>query len=173
MRMNKETKMKRMIALAIVISLLLPPTTMFGKERRGAIIEITKTDGTKIGGELIGVKQNGRLILEAAEEIDASDILIVTIIGKSRAKAGGILGAIIGIPLGVVAWTNIHGNDVGVPYEKTLAFLGAVGGTTFLGFLVGAFIGSDSIIRMEGIPQKEKDKNLEELRSKARFPDYQ
>lgn len=61
--------MKKIMTLVISVSLLFPSGALFAKQRQGAQLVITKTDGTEIRGELIAVKQDSTLLLESSSGI--------------------------------------------------------------------------------------------------------
>lgn len=163
--------MKRILTLAIVISLFLPPTSLFAKERRGANIEITKSDGTKIKGELIGVKQDSTLILESYSitggSVDLSEVKSIKIVKQSNIGLGVRLGLIIGGGGGALLGVHFSGG-----YGAIVG--GLYGGLS--GLVIGAIIGApgaDETIDIFGGSPCVMATILEKLRSKARFPDYQ
>jgi hypothetical protein len=142
---------------------------LFAKERQGVQLVITKTDGTKIKGELIGLKQDSTLILESSStisgSIDLSEIKIIRIVKGSIPLAGVIVGLVGG---GVVG--QAIGKDSGSYGSRPIGL--------FVGGLVGGIVGgvitshNDEIL-IGGKSQEQIKAFLEKLRKKARFPDYQ
>jgi hypothetical protein len=69
--------MKKIMTLVIVVSLLFPSGALLAKERQGAQLEITKTDGKVMNGELTAVKKDSTLLLKSPSgddiAIDISD----------------------------------------------------------------------------------------------------
>jgi len=103
-------KGKKLIALFLIISLMaISCTTMTtqrqkrfesSKERKhGAKLIITKKNGQQIKGELITVKPNSLLILDAEGKdvsIDIADIKVIRIVKKSKFGKGLLYGLLIG-----------------------------------------------------------------------------
>jgi hypothetical protein len=166
--------MKKIMTLIIGVSLLFPSGALFAKEKRGVQLEIMKTDAIKINGELIAVKQNGILLLETSprigEDIDISNIKYI----KTKKNLTTPFGTIVLLLVGTAAGTSI-GYHAGWQTSQG-AFIG--GG---IGLFVGGVFGSgiDSIIKksetfdIEGKSQEQIKVFLENLRTQARFPDYQ
>jgi len=176
--------MKKIMTLIIGVSLLFPSGALFAKEKQGVQLVITKTDGTKIEGELIAIKQNSTLILESPSviggSIDVSEVKIIKIVEKSKILLGTGLGFLAGAGAGAltgliacnVIWGDFASNDT-----KGQGRWAGVGGA--IGGLVGALIGAvansghKETILIRGKSQEEIKAVLEKLRKKARFPDYQ
>lgn len=173
--------MKKIMTLVIGVSLLFPSGALLAKEREGAQLVITKIDGTVIYGELIGVKQDSTLLLKSPSvpggSIDVSEVKIIKIVKGSNAGTGFLLGLLAGAAVGVAIGAG--------SYEQApLNFLsrgsmaeigGALGGLG--GGLVGLVIGGSThnyeTFQIEGQSQEQIKAALEELRTQARFPDYQ
>jgi outer membrane lipoprotein SlyB len=160
---------KKIMTLVIGVSLLFPSGALLAKERQGVQLEITKTDGTKIYGELIGIKQYSTLLLPAGS-IDVSEVKIIKIVKGSNAEVGFLGGLLIGGLTGVAIGSspsNLH------PLGEILG--GALGGLG--GGLVGLVIGSSThnyeTFQIEGKSQEEIKAVLEKLRFQARFLRYQ
>jgi len=172
--------MKKIIALSIVLSMILPPGALFAKARRGAQIMITKTDGTEIEGELTAIKQNSTLLLESysgiGESINVSEVKSIKIIKKSKIGLGVGLGFLIG-GVGGALIGGLSGEERGF-WHRSPEF-NAVAGGVFCGLLgagIGAIFGgaagSDETIYISSRSPYVIAIILERLRSKARFPDY-
>ena len=73
-------KGKKSIALFLVFSLFALSGSLYAKERRGAELIVTKKNGQLIGGELITVKPNSLLLLDAVGKdvsVDIADIRLL------------------------------------------------------------------------------------------------
>jgi len=170
--------MKKIMTLVIGISLLFPSGALFAKERQGAQLVITKTDGTVINGELIAVKQDSTLLLPVGS-IDVSEIKIIKIVKGSNAGNGFILGLLAGgaagAAIGAVSYSG-NTNEIVGGRGLSAATGGIIGG--LVGGLIGRGIGSSiysygETILIEGKSQEQIKAVLEKLRTQARFPDYQ
>lgn len=178
---------KSLYLILIIVILLMISGNLGAKERKhGDELMIQKRDGQDVRGELIAVKQNSLLLLESVSSADLSvgisDIEVIVFENKpkvfTRAGLGLLIGASAGALLGLMYGSDEQ-NGIGEPdrvsrsaSKKALtlgAFFGLLG--TLGGGLAGAFEGSDEIIFMEGKSQSEVNEILDELRSKARFPD--
>jgi len=168
---NKGGIMKKFTALFLVFSLLILSTNLYAKERRGAILIITKKNGQQIGGELITVKKNSLLLFTGVDvTIDIKEIKAVTIEKKSKwllragigLLIGGIVGAVIGIEIEPgVGIGDFGGGIIGLP----------------IGMAVGALFGGATArkvktMKFEGKSQRWIEFYLEKLRKKARIRDY-
>jgi len=66
------TPNKKLISLFLIFSLMMLSASLYAKERRGAKLIITKTDGQQIKGELITVKPKSLLLLNT----DGKDVSV-------------------------------------------------------------------------------------------------
>jgi hypothetical protein len=171
--------MKKLIALFLVFSIICLYGNLYAKDRRGADLVIQKIDGQQVRGELIAVKQDSLLLKEsetgADVSVDVKDISIITIVKKSKALLGAGLGFLISSASLSFLWyaTDPEGftdPEGGGPFVVALIF-GIPG--LLLGSGVGAIIGRDKTIKIEGKSDSEIKKILEDLRKKARVPDFQ
>ena len=175
--------MKKIIALLLIFSIISLYGNLYAKERRGADIMLQKTDGHRVKGELIAVKENSLLLKEydsgADLSVDIGKIQLIEIVKESKVWKGigyGLLGgAVIGVLVGYLL-----GDDppTTVPIitddEKALA-LGIMCGITggALGGIGGAIAGKDKTIQIKGKSDTEIKEILEDLRKKARVPNFQ
>ena len=171
-----NAKGKKFIALFIVFSLLALSSNLMAKERRGATLVIQKKDGQQVNGELIAVKQTSLLLKDSESgadvSVDISDIKVIKIVKKS--KAG--LGAGLGLLIGAGGMALVGGSTCGHAFCGQCAAIGALIGAApglLIGGLIGVGVGVDKEIQIEGKSDSEINKALEELRKKARVPDYQ
>jgi hypothetical protein len=170
--------MKKLISLYLVFSILCLYGNLYANERLGANLVIQKTDGQQINGELIAVKENSLLIKEHDSGADGTaivgEIKIITIVKKSKRGKG----ALYGFGLGAIGG-GLAGGLLVEPEESTrvnnalfgVIWIGALGALT--GLIVGGFLGKDKTIQIEGKSEAEIKEVLEELRKKARVPNFQ
>ena len=185
---------KKFIALFFAFSLMaISCTTMTtqrqkrfesSKERRGAKLIITKTDGQQIEGELITVKPNSLLLLDTEGKdvsVDIADIKVIRVMKKSQFWVGALSGFLMGGAFGASLGISYAEKEKSKPgllagYMADWAILGygiglgAIG--ALLGGLIGAAVGTDKTIQIEGRPDLEINEVLEKLRKKARIRDY-
>ncbi len=185
---------KKFISLFLAFSLVMLSVNLYAKERRGVTLIIQRksdqiknirlkdTPGetsaiTGIKGELITVKPNSLLLLDAEGKdvsIDIADIRVITIVKKSKVGKGALYGLLIGGVIGVVEGIR-EGKDGFIFSSSELA---AMGGLVFglLGALLGAGIGAaavkDKTIQIEGMTDSEIKEAMDKLRKKARIRDY-
>lgn len=166
-----KAKGTKFISLFLVFSLVTLIAPIVAKERRGIELEILKTDTQRIRGELIAVKENSLLLLDskgADIAVALSDVVVIKIVKKSKAHLWGFL---IGAGSGAILGSKFT-------WPESNKKLTVVGGVIFgaIGLLVGGIIrsvaGKDEIIRLDVKSPEEVKRILEELRSKARIPDY-
>jgi len=146
----------RILAVVVVSSLLICSAHLTAKERRGAELIITKTDGQQIAGELIAAKPSSLLLFDLKTGADVSveigEVAVIKIIGKSKVWAGGAIGFIVGalvVGLGVNLAEYIDESyDI-----ASRSWKGAMlGGVIFAipGALIGAHKGKAKTIQIEG-----------------------
>jgi len=175
-----QAKGKKFIALFLVFSLMMLSANLYAKEKRGAWLIITKKDGQLIEGELITVKPNSLLLLDAEGKdvsIDIADIKVIRIVKKSKVLQGIGLGLLIGAGTGALigfsGGDDPHGFMSFTAAGKALLggiFLGAIG--LLVGGTLGFASGIDNTIQIEGMSELEIKEILKKLRKKARIRDY-
>ena len=181
-------KGKKFISLLLVFSLMMLSVNLYAKERRGAKLLITKTDGQQIEGELITVKPNSLLLLNTEGKdvsVGIEDIKVIRIVKKSKflqslgigvlvgAGGGVILGLVQGETISIFGGTFLEGPGPITAGENALikgAFFGFLG--LLVGVAVGLASGEDVKIQIEGKSDKKIKKTLDKLRKKARVRDY-
>ena len=187
--------MKKLIALFIVFSIIGPSANLYSKERHGANVEIHITkptstmEGTpweetavpEIKGELIAVKQKSLLLKDSHSGADVSvevkDIRVIKIVKESKTGVGVGLGffagAFLGAMVGLAVDEVISKTEITWGPQKSALLGGALGG--IVGGISGGIIGANryDTIQIEDKSDIEIKAILEELRKKARVPDYQ
>ena len=169
-------KSKKFISLFLVISLMMLSANLYAKERRGAKLIITETDGQQIEGELITVKPNSLLLLDAEgkdESIDIAEIKVIRVVKKSRAGKGALYGLLVAGGLSLIAIIpNIgRGRDPFVTFYEGIATLFG-GPGVLIGAIIGAAAGKDKTIQIEGMTDPEIREAMDYLRKKARIRDF-
>jgi hypothetical protein len=183
--------MKKFIALFLVISFLGMNCATYERgeginlspdQKPGVKLVIQKTDGQQVRGELIAVKQNSLLLKESESgadvSVDIADIKTITIVKKSKVGKGAGFGFLGGASLGVVIGLASGDDPPGfMSYTAgdKAAFLGIAFGLIgmILGAAEGASAGADQKIQIEGKSDSEIKEILEDLREKARVPNFQ
>lgn len=169
---------KGVLVLGLIFSLLMNSGNLAAKEKRGAELEILKKDGMAYKGELIAVKPASLLLLDSQTGADVSveigNISAIKIIKKSKAWAlgatGFFLGAACGIGFGsIIDRVGEVNTSVGV-YFAIAALFGAIGAIP--GAIVGAYLGKDKIIQLEGKSAQETNAVMEKLRGQSRIADF-
>jgi len=171
---------KKVLVFVMISSLLICLGNLMAKERRGAGLVITKTDGQQIKGELIAVKETSLLLLDSQSGADVSaeikHIKHITLEKKSKfiqgaglgLGIGGGAGAVFGVLMYDVIYIDLDKAGYAALFGAAGAVLGAVIGGT-----VGASRGKDETIQVEGKSDTEIKEILEKLRRQARVPDSQ
>jgi hypothetical protein len=180
---QEEGLLKIFFALFLVFSLTGLYGNLYANERRGADLNIQKKDGQQLQGELITVKIDSFLLQDADSWADISvyvgDINKSTIVKKLKALLGIGIGLVVGGVIGAIAGYS-SGTDEETGMTITLSeyneyFYGGIGAGVgaLLGGVFGASAGKDITIQIEGKSEAEIKEILEELRKKARIPDFQ
>jgi hypothetical protein len=182
--------MRKFIALFLVISFLGMNCATYERgeginlspdQKPGEKLVIQKTDGQKVRGELIAVKQNSLLLKESESGVDVnveiSEIKMIKIVNKPNFLAGvyGFIGgAALGATLGFAGGDDPPGWFSMTASDKALlagSFFGLIG--LIVGAIGGLIEGIDYPIKFEGRSDSEIKDILKELRKKARIPDFQ
>jgi uncharacterized MnhB-related membrane protein len=176
--------MKKFTALLLIFSLIMLSGNLYAK-KRGAKLIITKKNGYQTEGELITVKPNSLLLLSITGRdvsVDIADIKVIRIVKQSKAltghEKGSLYGLLLGGGLGAVAVVSaITGSNedvaLGDAILGTALYVGIAGAVGyFIGGIIGAIVGSDKTIQIEGMTESEIKEALEKLRKKARIRDY-
>jgi hypothetical protein len=170
---------QRVLALTVVLSLFVFSEDLIAKERRGAQLVIQKVDGKLVKGELIAVKSASLLVLDSQSEADVAveigEISVINIIKKSKAwrvwAIGFGVGALFGLGYGSMA-SSMGEIEISVGlYVAMTAIFGVIGAIP--GALIGAYLGTDKTIQIEGKSPEEIEVVMEKLRSQARVRDFQ
>ena len=143
---------------------------------------ITKTDGQQIAGELIAVKPSSLLLLDSKTGADVSieieDIAVIKITKKSKAWIGGAfgfaVGSLAGISIGALIDSIAEEDGGGLSFGSFISIVAIFGAISAIpGMLIGAILGADKTIQIEGRPPEKIKPVLEKLRSQARITNFQ
>ena len=152
-----RTMTARILAAGLAVSALVLPAGLSAKERRGAMVVVTRLDGSQASGELIAVKPESLLLLtdQAADvSVGLADIREVRVIRRSRALLfagiGGAAGAAAGATVGAYVF-NKGSDDEPSSFRNGLVF-GALG--ALAGLLTSSVFSGDSrFVVADGRPQ--------------------
>ena len=178
--------MRRTIAMFLVFSFLgincrtiestRTGTKLTPEGKRGASLIVQLKDGTRVSGELIAVKQSSLLLKDSESGIDVNididNVMTIILVKKSKVWLGAGLGLLSGIIIGAITSSRKEQNswdrwEAGMA-GASLMILGLL-----LGAGIGASAGKDEAIQVEGKSDSEIQEILENLREKARAPDFQ
>jgi hypothetical protein len=164
---------KKLIASALIGSLIILPGVLLAQERRGAMVVVTRKTGGQVAGELIVVKQDSLLLLSPVgkdESVDIPDIWTIEIVRKHKAGSGFLIGFLAGgIAGGVLGsqWNKGDSSYKGAAILPGALLFGALSGLVGLG--IGAATGADKMIELGKMPNPDVNKALAGLRMKARM----
>jgi hypothetical protein len=157
--------------------------------RKGAEVVVTLIQGSR-RGELVGVEADG-LVIATESGMDSpwsqahpdnrltlafSDIKSVRIIKKMRMVNAGLTGALVGIPMGVVAAKVLgHKTDeMGAAIERgSLFLLGGMTAGAVAGILLADALAKDETYVLRGQSKEEIEKILVQLKKRARIENNQ
>ncbi len=166
---------KKFISLFLIFSLVMLSTNLHAKERRGAKLIITKTDGQQIEGELITVKPNSLLLLNTKGRdvsVKIEEIKEIVLVKRVNALGGAIAGFLVGGFVG--GKISVSGTTPLDSIVETALIGILIGGALGLlsGILIVKNLAEKEKIQIEGMTDSEIQEALEKLRKKARIRDY-
>ena len=164
---NLKQFITQLLVFVIVFSFILSDYSFAKKQKPGAHVIVTKTDGYIVEGELLMVKKNSLLIASypgiRGVEINVSDINKIKIkYNKLKTQKGLILGVLLG---GITGYYigNIA-NNLGDSMYGYQYFWGSVIG----GGVIGMISGAGTNISMKSGSQEEISLLLKKLNKYAR-----
>lgn len=168
--------MKKFIALFLVFSIISLYTGLYAKERHGADIMVQRIDGQQVSGELIAVRVDSLLLRESAlwadVTVDVEDIKVITIVKESKKVLGMLIGGGSGALIAAVAYKESEEMFSFYPTKGQMVVGAAIFGI-LVGWATAVGAGKDKTIQIEGRSDSEIKKILEDLRKKARVPNFQ
>ena len=167
--------------LVFCLVVLLGNLSAQAQVKKGVKVVIETIDGQPISGELITVKRDSLLLLEAETQADTSvninDIKTILVKNKARMLELGVLGGLIGLGVQGLGGTEVSSNELGLdnatqtqPKTSLLVYAAVAGGA---GVLIGAAIGMNKKIQIQGQSDAEIQQALEKLSKKARMKGLQ
>ena len=167
---------KKLISLLLAFSLVMLSVNLYAKERRGAKLIITKTEGQQIRGELITVKPNSLLLLNTKGRdvsVKIEEIKEIVLMKRVNALGGAIAGFLVGGLVG--GKISVSGESLFSERYDEMALIGIlIGGALGLlsGILIVKNLAGKEKIQIEGMTDSEIQDALDKLRKKARIRDY-
>jgi hypothetical protein len=179
--------MQKTVLICLILALLVSPSMSMKKEKGAAVVVQTRDD-RQLQGELITVKMDSLLLMDAETSADVSvnieDVKFIRIVRPSKVAFGAGLGLLVGAAAGAglgfllgddePADIGSGEQEVRKASEKALLLgglfgaIGAVGGG-----ITGYDAGKDEVILLEGLPPEDKALALEQLRRHSRIEDFQ
>lgn len=158
----------------VIFSLILPGNLQAKKQKSGAQVVVTKTDGSIFEGELLMVKETSILLAihsgVTGEEINVNDIEKVKI--KKRSKffsglgIGLISGAVVGGMLGFADSDDYGGWSTSFNVLAGAIGVGILG--VIAGGVTGVILGIDELVNLKTKSPYEKSLTLSKLNKYAR-----
>ena len=171
--MNK--KGEKLTALILVFFLLVISVDLSAAIRKGVKLIIHKTDGQEVVGELVTVKKDSLVILNAETDADTTvslnDIDVITVDNKSLMFELGMGGFL----LAGAARLSLHSavekdssNTEGATEHQVqeVFFIGAAGAA--VGLVAGAIAGMNKTIQIQGRSEADIQEDMKKLSKKAR-----
>jgi hypothetical protein len=168
-----RTKIAGLTVIAFAVAALLAaPTGLAAKEKRGATLLVTRTDGQLLEGELIAVRPDSLVLLSpsgADVSVGSAEIVSVRIVRPSKIGKGALWGGASGVLVGGLL--GGLSNDIDYP-PRGLAIilgsmaLGAFGGLGGLG--IGTLMSVDTVVPFAGAPDETVRARMEKLRGYSR-----
>lgn len=167
------TKALSFAVIALLAYLLVLPGGLAAKDKRGATVVVTRTDGRLVEGELIAVKPDGLVVLNPtnadAISIAAADLAGVRIVRPSKIGTGALWGGLGGALVGSLLGGLSGGVDEFTAGQAAFMIGFVFGGIGCLGGLgVGSLLSVDTTVEFSGEPDSLVMDRLDKLRSYSR-----
>lgn len=174
-----KKKRERLIALILVFSLVALSGNVMAAERKGVRLVIQKTDGQEVIGELITVKRDALLILDAETKTDTTvNLNIIDVIKVDNKNlmfelgvGGFLLAGATRLSLHSALERDLEGEEATEHQVQSVWKWGAIGAG--VGVLAGAVFGLDKLIPIQGESEANIQSALEKLSKKARVKGIQ
>ena len=149
--------------MIFIASLRLP---LPAGERRGATVEVTLADGSRVQGELLAVKSDVLLVFDRiadqGKSLDLRQVTRVKICKKPLALQGAVIGLGVGLVTALLSNAKYHSEDA------VLAYLFIPPPAALLGGILGGIAGMSEKFSLPGESSRSAQQNLERLRGYAR-----
>ena len=164
----------KLVAAILAILMLALPGTLSAANWRGIEIIVTTQDGRQFRGELIAVKSDSLVLLDAERKdlsILVAEIKNIKVRRRSKALQGLLYGFLAGAVGGAI-WGGIAADDEwGVAGGAFLGGLFIAPPTSLLGLVAGMGAGLDDETDLAGLPEPELDRIWAKLSRQAREPE--
>jgi hypothetical protein len=145
-----------------------------GRERRGATVVVTMTDGSQVEGELLSVRADALLLYESASgrgwHIYLHQVAQVKVLKRSNFFDGLAIGIGVGFVIGVINLKKIDRESLMPAFEMVGSFL-QLPITGLCGGLLGAVFSFPRKFSLAGVSPQSVQQNLERLKRYAREQD--
>ena len=175
---------KKFLMLLLIFCLVTFSGNLTAQVKKGVKVEVETNEGQIISGELITVKRDSLLLLDVETQADLSvnidEVKTILVKNKTRILELGVAGALLGVAAqGLIEKTDkktthsVGGDDDQQISQEATSFLeyGSIG--LGVGALLGAVIGMNKTIQIQGRSEADIQKDLEKLSKKARVEGIQ
>ncbi len=161
------------VATWIILTLLLVPSALTAREKRGEWLRIEKTDGSTVEGELLKVSGETLFLYDESSQhgcqVNAGDMLRLGLRRKTDVLGGIGIGLLAGIGAGVAGGMLFKSKE---PCENVGIFLGSMMLCIPLGMITGAvtngFQGRFQTRRVAVFPEEKRLALIEEITGMSR-----
>jgi hypothetical protein len=166
---------KKVIALAITFVLVVALEDLplsAAKQRRGATVLVNMSDGRKVKGELLAVKDDALLVYDIdagqGRSIELGQVIQVKVLKKSKFWDGLLIGLGVALGMGICTTVSLgkEVDDKGAAVATIFSISAPV--TGLCGGLVGALAGMDKNFFLAGPSSQNRQQSLEQLTRYAR-----
>ncbi len=149
---------RKTVVIWIILSLLLIPSALAAREKRGEWLRIEKTDGGMVEGELLKVSGESLFLFDEIGQrgcqVNLEDVLLLGLRRKTNVIGGIGIGLLAGIGAGIAGGMLFKSPE---PCENVGIFLGSVMLCIPLGMIAGVatngFQGRFHTRRVAGLPE--------------------
>lgn len=162
--------------LAFVLVMASVNLPLPARERRGSTVEVTMTDGSRIKGELLAVKDDALLVYDRdadqGKRLDLQEVVQVKVLKESKFLEGIAIGIAVGLVISINNLKKIDRESLMPLFEGIGCFL-PLPITGLCGGLLGALSGIDKKLSLAGESSRSVQQNLEKLKRYAREKDFE
>jgi hypothetical protein len=175
---ESRTELRRGVVLTLVAAVILA-APLAGQAKKGATVLVTMKAGEQVEGELIAVKPASLLLLSSSGQdrsIDTAEVFSVTVVRRSKAGQGAMLGLTIGA-VGGFAGGAIYAKAAhlcpGCEAPMARAGMGVLGGLAGVvgGLIAGVSAGRDLNLALDSPDSPSFATSLQKLKKYARVQD--
>jgi len=162
------------VATILAILMLVLPGTLSAANWRGIDIIVTTNDGRQFRGELIAVKSDSLVLLDADRKdlsVLVAEIKNIRIRRRSKAFQGLLYGFLAGAVGGAIWGGTSADEEWGVAGGAFLGGLYIAPPASLLGLVAGMGAGLDDETDLAGLPERELDRIMAKLSRQSREPE--